>query len=274
MINFIRRKIAKHKLITTRQKFGYELKSYNLEGYGLIEYAQWLNPFAYSMIANEAKLGFFKQFVSKGDFVLDIGANIGGVGSLMGLIAGPEGTVLAFEPNPNTFKILKINSGLNTDKINIIPLPYAATKEDGEYYYNSEEATFNNGGISKTRKEAYGKYELEEKITGININNLLHKDYSNLLDSLTCIKVDTEGLDYEILLSLREIIVKYKPSVIFEVFKSVTKEDRYNLFDLFDQLGYELFLYIPFDRNNPVKKLARKDMTIKRYFDVYATYSK
>ena len=274
MINFIKRKIAKHKLMTTRQEFSYELKSYNLEGYGLIGYAQWLNPFAYSMIANEDKLGFFKQFVSKGDFVLDIGANIGGVGTVMGLIAGPEGTILAFEPNPNTFKILKINSGLNTDKINIIPLPYAATKEDGEYYYNSVEATFNNGGITKTRKEAYGKYELGEKITGININNLLYKDYSNLLDSLTCIKVDTEGLDYEILLSLREIIAKYKPSVIFEVFMSVTKEDRNNLFDLFDQLGYDLFLYIPYDRNNPIKKLARKDMTKKRYFDVYATCDK
>ena len=55
---------------------------------------------------------------------------------------------------------------------------------------------------------------------------------------------------------------------------SVTKEDRNNLFDLFDQLGYDLFLYIPYDRNNPIKKLARKDMTKKRYFDVYATCDK
>jgi FkbM family methyltransferase len=272
MINFLKRKLAKHKLMTTRQEFGYELKSHNLDGYGLIEYAQWLNPFAYSMIAKDSQLRFLKQFISDGDFVIDIGANTGDTGLIMGLCAGPKGTVLALEPNPKSFKILKVNSSLNTDKLNIIPLQYAATKEDGEFYYNSEEATFNNGGISKNRDESFGKYELEEKIIGVNLENLLRKDYRHLLSSLSCIKVDTEGLDYEILSSLKAIIEEYKPAVIFEVFKKVKKEERYRLFDLFDQFGYDLYQHQAFDIDQTIKKLSRQDMTKQRYFDVYATY--
>jgi len=272
MINFIKRKLAKRKLMTTRQEFGYEQKSYNLEGYGLIEYAQWLNPFAYSMIADENKIEFIKQFIKPGDFVLDIGANIGSTASIMGLCAGPEGTVLALEPNPQSFKVLKVNSTLNSDKLKIIPLRCAATVEDGEFYYNSIEATFNNGSISKSKGEGFGKYELEEKINGINLNNLLRRDYANLLESLSCIKVDTEGLDYEILQTLEEIIAEYKPTVIFEVFKTVKKEDRYSLFELFNQHGYDLYKYEDFNIDQQVKKLVKGDMNKWRHFDVYASY--
>jgi len=272
MINFIKRKLAKRKLMATRQEFGYELKSYTLEDYGEIDYAQWLNPFAYSMIAGENKIGFLKQFIQEGDFVLDIGANIGTAASIMGLCAGPQGTVLALEPNPQSFKVLKVNSTLNTDKLNIIPLQCAATSEDGEFYYNAIEATFNNGSISKSRGEAFGKYELEEKISGINLNNLLRREYTELLESLSCIKVDTEGLDYEILLTLEEIIIEYKPTVIFEVFKTVNKEDRYHLFELFNQIGYDLYKFEGFNIDQQVKKLVKEDMNRWRHFDVYAIH--
>jgi len=73
MINFIKRKLAKHKLMTSRQEFGYELKSYHLDGVGEIEYAQWLNPFSYSMVISKHTLDFFRQFVHEGDFVIDVG---------------------------------------------------------------------------------------------------------------------------------------------------------------------------------------------------------
>ena len=156
---------------------------------------------------------------------------------------------------------------------NIIPLQNAATSKDGEFYYNSIEATFNNGGISKTTDDAFGKYELKEKIVGVNLDKLLRKDYKILLGSLSCIKVDTEGLDYEIILTLEKIIEEYKPTVLFEVFKTVKKEDRYKLFELFSQYGYDLYKYEGFSLDQQVQKLVKEDMNRWRHFDVYATYS-
>jgi FkbM family methyltransferase len=274
MISFIRRKIAKYKLMNTKQEFGYELDSYELDGYGTIEYAKWMNPFAYSMVVSTSQLAFFKQFISEGDFVIDIGANIGDTGLPMGLSAGKSGTVLALEPNPHLYKILKVNSGLNTDKLNIVPLNFAATEEDGEFYYNSSEATFNNGGISKVKSKFHGKFELEEKIVGVNLERLLRKEYAELLKSLTCIKVDTEGYDKDILLSLSGIINEFKPIVMFEVFKRLTKDERFQLYDLFSENGYELFMFDDFDVEAATYKVSRDDMDKWRHFEVYATYTK
>ncbi len=260
--------------MTTTQEFGHELKSFELDGYGEIDYAQWLNPFAYSMIVSKPQLDFFKKFINEGDFVIDIGANIGDTGLPMGLAAGASGKVLALEPNPRLFKILELNSRLNKDKINLIPLPYAATEEDGEFYYNSNEATFNNGGISKVRSKFHGNYELDEKIKGINLENLLRDKYNNLLNSLSCIKVDTEGYDKDILLSIKGIINEFKPSVMFEVFKKLNIEDRHDLYDLFGNNGYKLFKFDDFDVTARVTQIERDDMNNWRHFEVYATYTK
>jgi FkbM family methyltransferase len=272
MINFIKRKIAKHKLMTTRQEFGYELKSYQLEGYGEIKYAHWLNPFSYNMVVSNETLDFYKKFISQGDFVIDIGANIGDTGLPMGLAAGSKGTVLALEPNPYTFKILEVNTGLNKDKINIIPLPYAATEEDGEFFYSASEASFNNGGVSKTQSKLHSKYELETKIKGINLEKLLRNDYEHLLNSLSCIKVDTEGYDKDIILSLDGIIKEFKPSIIFEIFQKLGKSDRFELFDFLHANGYSMFKFEEFSLNVPVKKIIRDDMSRWRWMNVYALY--
>lgn len=272
MINFIKRKIEKYKLMTTKQEFGYELKSYDLNGYGKIDYAHWLNPFSYSMIVSNSQLDFFKKFIKEGDFVIDIGANIGDTGLPMGLAAGPSGTVLALEPNLHLFKILKVNSTLNIDKLKIIPLPYAATEEDGEFYYNSSEATFNNGGISKIKSKFHGKYQLDDKIQGKNLDKLLRDKYNELLPSLTCIKVDTEGYDKNILISLKSIITEFKPSVMFEVFKKLSKSDRLELYDLFKDSGYDLFKFDDFDLNAPTKQIDRSEMDNWRHFEVYAIF--
>jgi len=260
--------------MNTRQEFGHEMGSYDLEGYGKIDYAKWLNPFAYSMIVTKARVDFFKQFINEGDFVIDIGANIGDTGVPMGLAAGPTGTVLAMEPNPLIFKILELNAGLNRDKLNIMPLPYAATDEDGEFYYNSSEATFNNGGISKERSNFHGKFELENKITGINLERYLKGKHPDLLAKLTCIKVDTEGYDKDILMSIKNIIAEYKPTVMFEVFKKLDRDSRSELYDIFGNSGYELFKFDDFDINAPTQKITRDQMSNWTHFEVYAKHNR
>jgi len=274
MIDFIKRKIAKYKLMNTKQEFSYELASYDLEGYGTIDYAKWLNPFAYSMVVSVSELSFFKKFISEGDFVIDIGANIGDTGLPLGLAAGKSGTVLALEPNPFLFKILQVNSGLNKEKLNLIPLNYAATEEDGEFYYNSSEATFNNGGVSKVASKFHGKFQLEDKIIGVNLERLLRQDYPDLLPSLTFIKVDTEGYDKDILISLEGVIEEYKPSVMFEVFKKLNREDRYELYDLFAHKNYKIYKFGNLDINDLVEPIQRDDMTKWRHFEVYAIFKR
>lgn len=272
MINFIKRKLAKRKLMSEGQEFAHVVKTFKLEGVGEIDYAEWQNPFAYSMIVSKNKLDFFKQFIKPGDVAIDIGGNVGDTALPMMLASGPEGLVFALEPNPRLFKVLSANSELNLDKGKIIPLPFAATEEDGDFFYNSSEATFNNGGISKEKTAKHGKYQLDNKIQGVNLDRYLRKTYSKELSKLSCIKVDTEGYDIQILMSLKSVIEEFKPTVMFEVFKRLTKIEREELFDLFDQHGYDVYYFEDFDITKTTQKLDRSEMSKWRHFEAYAVH--
>ena len=50
-----------------------------------------------------------RRLVSPGDVALDVGANVGFFTALMGELVGPQGRVIAFEPQPNNARILAKN---------------------------------------------------------------------------------------------------------------------------------------------------------------------
>ena len=50
---------------------------------------------------------FYKKCIKKGDFVIDIGANVGDTTVPMAIAAGAEGLTLGFDPNPYVYKILE-----------------------------------------------------------------------------------------------------------------------------------------------------------------------
>ena len=52
---------------------------------------------------------FFKRQLRPGDCVADVGANIGYFTTLFAELAGPNGSVIAFEPDPRTLALLKKN---------------------------------------------------------------------------------------------------------------------------------------------------------------------
>ena len=73
----------------------------------------------------------FEETVQPGDCVLDIGANVGFFTLLAAKLAGPEGKVYAFEPEPSNYEVLLKNLALNNyDQVEAIPK--AVSSENGE----------------------------------------------------------------------------------------------------------------------------------------------
>lgn len=70
--------------------------------------------FAYRMrtgtfVSPEPEFARLDEFVSKGDWVIDVGANVGHYTTKLSTLVGDSGRVIAFEPWPETFALLVAN---------------------------------------------------------------------------------------------------------------------------------------------------------------------
>src|ERR1043165_5951042 len=124
--------------------YGYEMRQLQLPRDGLIDYAHWLHPSNSPTDFTQQAVDALRQFVSPGDFVVDIGAYSGDTTVPMALAAGPGGCTLALEPNPHVFKVLAANAPLNRGKTNIVPRCLAATQNDGQFVFHYCDAAFRN----------------------------------------------------------------------------------------------------------------------------------
>jgi FkbM family methyltransferase len=171
---------------------------------------------------------------------------------------------------------LQKNATLNLDKSNIVALPYAISDIEDEFFYISSEASFSNGGISKTKESKHGKFIYPTKIRGTNLEKFLEDNYSQWMSKLTFIKIDTEGYDKEIIKSITDLILKYKPVIVAECFGDLTDEDKMELYEVIERQGYDIHYVYDHDINAKVIKLeGKKDITKwKETVNIYAVPKK
>lgn len=267
LINSFRRKMARR----VTKKYSTSIDNFNIPDIGNIKFANWDNPLVKSKAISLNNVDFFRKFLKEGDLAIDIGANIGHMTIPISLAVGKQGITLAFDPNPYVYEILLENSKLNPNLTNIHVFNYAISENDDEFYYNSSEASFNNGGISKEKQNKHGKYSLNTKIKGINLEKFLLKSYSDSISRIKLIKIDTEGYDKEIIKSISDLLNKYKPAVITECFGKTNTEERYEHFELLKSKGYSLYYISDLDVNAKIVPIEKKeDMLIWKHFDLYA----
>jgi FkbM family methyltransferase len=273
MINYLKRKLEKWRTKTVFREYGHKVESYALPKDGKVDFAVWLNPLEKPKKITQGGIDFFRKFIKEGDLAIDIGTHMGDTTVPMAIAAGIKGTVLGFDPNPHVFKIFTVNTSLNKDKTNIIPLPFAITKEDGEFFFTSSEASHNNGGIAENQTNRHGSFTLNQKVKGINLEKYLKSNYPEKLSKLSFIKVDTEGYDKTVLESITGLLESQKPSVVAECFQKLTKDERGELFDLLHSRGYIVHHFDEFDASTKFILIEdREGMNRWKHFDLAAVH--
>ena len=193
----------------------------------------------------------------------------------MAVVTGKKGLILAFDPNPYVFEVLLKNTKLNTELTHTVAHNFAITEKEEEFYYNSSEASFNNGGISKQKNNKHGKFALDNKVKGINLEEFLEKEYPAHISQLKLIKIDTEGYDKEIIKSISELLKKYKPVVITECFGKDKPEEKFEQFELLKYLGYSIYYFSEFSSNAQITPINEASEMLKwGHFDLYAICDK
>jgi FkbM family methyltransferase len=250
-------------------EYGYEVRQFQLPSDGLIEYAQWLHPYETPKLISQQSVDAVRQFVSAGDFVIDIGAHSGDTTVPMALAAGPGGCTLALEPNPHVFRVLGANAALNRSKTNIVARCLAATENDGQFVFHYSDAAFCNGGFKSQQRWLLYRRKYPLTVEGQNLLHMLRNEFAAWLPKLTYIKVDAEGYDRAILASILPILRERQPIIRTEVFRKLVAAERFALFDLLTDAGYRIHRYR--DEAEPLGEIIRRrDMTQHKHFDILA----
>lgn len=181
-----------------------------------------------------------RRFLRPGDVAIDIGAHTGDTTIPIALAVGPSGAVLALEPNPYVFPVLERNAGLNPAKMRIMPLNFAAMREDGRYEFQYGEAGYCNGGFHEGVSKWVHGSAFKVEVEGKNLPAFLRRSHPELIPRLRFIKVDAEGFDLAILETLDDVIRGQRPFLQVEMFslRKSTAVYRRELYDFLVDHGY------------------------------------
>lgn len=145
------------------------------------------------------------KYLHAGATFIDIGANIGQHSMYAASIVGKKGSVHSFEPIPFLCKQLQESSKYNHFESTIHAHNCALGKTESlEKLYVSK----NIGGSSLVNDD-----ETKEIIT-VHVKNG-DRELSKL-PSVTLIKIDVEGYEYEVLLGIEKTLSKHKPAILIE----------------------------------------------------------
>ena len=131
--------------------------------------------------------------VSKGDTVIDVGAAIGLYAYNLSKLVGPRGTVIAYEPWPKSYDILRRNmKGLGCE--NVVALPYAMSN------YSGSGTMHIPGGLS------HYFACLDKNSDGPPVPVRTFDDTLMEYTDVSFVKVDAEGNEASILKGAREFL--------------------------------------------------------------------
>jgi FkbM family methyltransferase len=187
-------------------------------------------------------LAMVLSFIRAGDWVMDIGAHIGTFAVPIGKAVGPTGRVFAFEPVPDHVELLRENVRLNDLGDVVSPVHALVTQS------HSALRVKRNPGKSGTTSFSPSDGEPFSGAQQIGLDSWWD-GCDDQTRSIDLIKIDVEGMEYDVLRSGEHLVASQKPVVVFE-FLDAPERSWTELHEFFADLGYDLFVNLSV-RNGP-----------------------
>jgi FkbM family methyltransferase len=178
-----------------------------------------------SFKTNEPEYERLSALVSSGDWVLDIGANIGHYTMRLSELVGELGRVISFEPVPETFELLAAHACMAPFK-NITLINAAASESAG--ISSMDIPRFNETGLNN-----YYMARLSNDGQGSGLRVLrLPIDALQLPHPIRLVKVDAEGHEMSVLQGMKRLLASDHPILIVE-------DNDPGVVSALEELGYE-----------------------------------
>ena len=186
--------------------------------------------------------------INRGDIVVDIGAHIGTFSIMAGQKTGETGKVYAFEPVPDTFDLLKRNIQINSLQNNIQPYKMGISNKGGkkEFYIFKKDGKpiFHSTSLYKEQLGAIDANTSEKfEVECITLKDIFQ---SNGLDGVEVLKMDCEGVEYDLLFNTPKEYLKRIDRMCIEYHDYLsTSYNHKDIIDYLSKLEYEVFLEVP-----------------------------
>jgi len=187
---------------------------------------------------------YLEQTDWKGKVLYDIGAHIGYHTLMFARYSGPQGKVVAFEPNPTNVARIEDNLALNPDLGNHITIKTCALSDQGgttTFVSSADiESGISSGGFVERASTLWEKSDYIEK-TGFTKSEVTVSTIDDLVEnSLTpapdLLKIDVEGAEGLVLAGGIKTIKTHRPLIIVEC-HSINA--TYETMRLLADLGYQ-----------------------------------
>lgn len=179
---------------------------------------------------------FIDTVAAPGMLALDIGAQFGLKSAFLHEAVGKDGKVIAFEPIPSTYKVLKRNS----DNWGMEAYQLALSQRSG--MSDMHDFGPRNAG-QNTLKTPHYTHELKAgKVVSVQTTTV--DRFVQEHDLKTDLwKIDVENAEYDVLLGGKNTISTQKPEIIMEIGDAgrAPGEQTKDLLDLLSQYGYQFY---------------------------------
>lgn len=163
---------------------------------------------------DEIEFEMMRDWLKPGDWVIDVGANIGHYTKRMSELVGPQGRVFSFEPMAATFDLLSSNVARLKDQ-NVSLLNFAASDTAGLVHMDLP--NFDTGAAN------YYQAHITANGTGVGVM-AIPIDSLNLPQPVAVVKIDAEGHEPAVLSGMQALIERDHPIIVLEYSSSGPEE--------------------------------------------------
>ena len=179
---------------------------------------------------------FWRYFCKRARNILEIGANTGYY-TTQGALVAPNTPYLAVEPHPVSVKTLKQNLALNSIR-NVEVIEAAVVGRKASERMDLVTPDIDDDESPPGAYLAGGTEGISR--TGAKSISVPLVEASDLIDDVDLLKLDVEGYEYEILLSIASYIKANTPTILAEVLRKTPKL-RGILVEMCQNYGYRPF---------------------------------
>jgi FkbM family methyltransferase len=207
---------------------------------------------------------FLQEVIREADVFLDIGANFGAITLVAASLIG-KGKVYAFEPSPKISSRLQDNINLNPELKDIVKvISKGLGLNKSQVFYNEDPNFLGNGSLYENQGIPVEILSLDEWVA------------REKLERIDLIKIDVEGMEYDVLVGGKTVLEAYQPMIYFEtlpIFYETTLHNIKTIYEFLEDLGYvivrprkphpEIPFAGPYPANSVAIHTSRVDRLIK-----------